>query len=341
MKSTVIGLDLAKTVFHYVNVDASGKPLGKRELSRTQMIRHFSNMEPSRIAMEACGSSHYWARTLTAMGHTAELLPPQFVKPYLRGQKNDFNDAKAIGLASIAGGIRPVEIKSEAQQIDIAYQTARSLVSRQRTAQGNHIRGLLAEFGIAVRTGFKPLREKLCELTDVGSTLAPRLKSLLADEYEHLCELDQRLEWHDREVKRTAKESVRCQALIEMPGIGPVVSVALVNWFGDAKQYKRGRDAAAALGLVPSQHSSGGKSRLGKISKRGDSFTRCQIVHGARAAVRAAANKDDNLSRWIQALVERRGVNKATVALANKLVRIAWAILATGCCYEQKLAAKV
>jgi transposase len=243
-------------------------------------------------------------------------------------------------LASIAGGIRPVEIKSEVRQVDIAYQTARSLVSRQRTAQGNHIRGLLAEFGIAVRTGFKPLREKLCELTDVGSTLAPRLKSLLADEYEHLCELDQRLEWHDREVKRTAKESVRCQALIEMPGIGPVVSVALVNWFGDATQYKRGRDAAAALGLVPSQHSSGGKSRLGKISKRGDSFTRCQIVHGARAAVRAATNKNDNLSRWIQALVARRGVNKATVALANKLVRIAWAILATGCCYEQRLAAK-
>lgn len=337
MKFTLIGLDLAKSIFHYVAIDSRGKPLQRKCLRRAQMLNHFAKLEPTLVVMEACGSSHYWARELRALGHEVQLLPAQHVTPYRVGQKNDYNDAHAIAKAGLHGGIRPVPVKSVEQQVLQSYQVARSLVMQQRTALVNQIRGQLGEYGISVPQGITKLRAAVVTLLEADNeVLIPLSKELLALQRGQLNALDEQVEWHDKRIKVFSREDARCRALQDMPGIGPVVSLSLVGWMGDVQRFSKGRHASAALGLVPSQHSSGGKARLGGISKCGDPTVRCHIVHGARAAIRSAILKDkqDPLSRWVIDLVERRGMNRATVALANKLVRIAWAILSTGEAYR-------
>jgi len=338
MKFTLIGLDLAKSVFHYVGIDSRGKSLQRKCLKRVQMHSHFANLEPTVIVMEACGSAHYWGRTLSALGHEVLLLPAQHVTPYRVGQKNDYNDALAIAKAGLQGDIRPVPIKSEQQQALQSYQVARALIVQQRTALTNQIRGQLAELGLAIPLGVNRLRKAaITLLEDESDELNPLSKQLLATQYEMLQALDKQLDWHDKRVKVLAREDVRCRALQEIPGFGPVVSLALVGWMGQPERFDKGRHASAALGLVPKQHGTGGRVKLGSISKCGDSAVRCLVVHGARAAIRTAMLKDkqDPLSRWAIGLVERRGINKATVALANKLVRVAWAILSTGEAYRE------
>lgn len=337
MKFTLIGFDLAKNVFHYVGVDSRAKVLKKKCLKRAQVLAHFATLEPTTVVMEACSSAHYWARELQTLGHKTMILPAQHVKPYRVGQKNDYNDAHAIAKAGLHGDIRPVVVKSEEQQSLQSIQTARALVVQQRTALVNQIRGQLQELGHAVPQGVTSLRAAVARwIEPADEALNPISKELLEMQYGMLKALDQQLSWFDQRVRQFAREDERCKALQEIPGFGPVASMALLGWMGQPERFGKGRHAAAALGLVPSQNSSGGKSRLGKISKCGDPGVRCYVVHGARAALRAAMLKDkqDPLSRWAVALANRRGVNKATVALANKIVRIAWAILSTGEAYR-------
>jgi len=269
-------------------------------------------------------------------------LPPQHVKGYLRGQKNDYNDAQAIAEACEHGRIRPVPIKSVEQQDEQVLHKLRQGVSKDRTRISNQLRGLLAEYGVIIPQGIAALRRELpLALADADNELTDRTRQLLNRQYQRFLAVEEELAWYDQQVKQMAKQDEACQRLQAIPGIGEVVASLLKSWMGDGRQFRRGRDTAAALGLIPRQHSTGGKDVLLGISKRGDPYLRAQLVHGARAVVARVDQKTDRLSRWIQRLKAERGFNKATVALANKLVRIAWVVIARGEHYrppEQRLA---
>lgn len=341
-KLTTIGIDLAKNTFALYGLGPRGQCGWKRKVRRKQLLEHLVRLEPCTVALEACGSSHYWARQIRDMGHQVELLPPQHVKGYLRGQKNDYNDAQAIAEASEHGRIRPVPIKGAEQQDEQMLHKLRRGVSTERTRISNQLRGLLAEYGVILPQGIAALRRELpLALGDAENGLTDRARQLLNRQYERFLAVEEELAWYDEQVKRMAKQDETCQRLQAIPGVGEVVASLLKGWMGDGRQFRRGRDAAAALGLIPRQNSTGGKDILLGISKRGDPYMRAQLVHGARAVVARADRKADRLSLWIQRLKAERGFNKATVALANKLVRIAWVIIARGECYqpsEQRLA---
>jgi transposase len=334
-----IGIDLAKNIFALVALSTTGKVLWRRTLKRSQVLRFLANQERSHVAMEACAGAHYWGREIRQLGHTVSLLPPQHVKAYCRGQKNDYNDAAGIAEACQHGHIRPVRIKTRVEQDAQLLNELRLQLSREHTRLVNQIRGLLAEYGIVIRTGVTALYTAVPELLDDTNALTPQLRLLLNRQYQRLQALRGELNWYEHEVKRQAYEDDVCGRLMEAPGYGPIVSSAVKHWMGDGKQFMRGRDASAALGLVPRQHSSGGHQHLSGISKRGNRYVRALVVHGARAVVTQAGHKDDPLSQWINRLVATRGFNKATVALANKLVRIAWVIVARGEHYQPKAAA--
>lgn len=329
MKDTTIGLDLAKNTFYLIVLDPKGNILRRKKLSRGQVLRYFVQQSPCTVAMEACRSANYWGRQLREMGHHVVLLPAQHVKAYLRGQKNDYNDARAIAEAALHGSIRPARIKSVEQQDEQAFHRLRQQNSGELTRMANQMRGLLEEYGIAVAQGISALRRAIPEiLEDAENGLTERFRHLLNRQYHRFLALEEELSWFDKQLKKEAKEDDVSRRLCELPGFGPVVSSVFKSWLGDGKQFKRGRDASAALGIVPRQHSTGGKDRLLGISKRGDSYVRCQVIHGARAVVMRAPKKTDSLSLWINSVVARRGFNKAVVALANKLVRMAWVIVA-------------
>jgi transposase len=268
-------------------------------------------------------------------GHKVELIAAQFVKPYVKSGKNDANDAEAICEAVGRPSMRFVAIKTEDQQVTQVAHRIRSRLVRSRTALSNEIRGVLAEFGIIVPLGLSQLRQSLPVLLEQQDNgLTARFKSLLSELAEELRQIDDRIALHDKRIQAEAREDERVKRLLEIEGIGPVSASALVAAVGDARQFASGRDMAAWLGLVPNQHSSGGKERLGRISKRGDTYLRTLLIHGARAALNACASKEDHRSRWVQALSQRRNRNIATVALANKNARIAWAVLSRGESYR-------
>lgn len=330
-KTTTIGIDLAKNVFALVGLSPTGKERWRKTLSRAKLMPFLVKQEKARIAMEACGSAHYWARQMGALGHEVLLLPPQHVKGYLRGQKNDYNDARAIAEACLHGAIRPVPIKSVEQQDEQALLGIRRGLSRDRTGLANQIRGQLAEYGVVVLPGMASLRKALVRLLDERDHgLTARYRLLLRRQYERLLALEAELAWYDEQLQIQVREDAVCQRLCALPGVGVVNAAALKGWVGDGKQFSRGRDASAALGLVPRQYGTGGKVVLSSITKRGDAYIRSLIVHGARAVVCRSAGKEDALSRWIERVKARRGFNKAVVALANKLVRMAWVIIAKG-----------
>jgi transposase len=336
-KVTTIGLDLAKNVFHVVGLDAHGHEVGKKRLSRGQVLRYFANLAPCLVALEACASAHYFARELIKLGHEVKLIPPQYVKAYLRGQKNDYNDAHAIAEAARAPRMRFVTVKSAEQQELQALTRLREGTLRSRTALSNRLRGLLAEHGVSIGKGVNTLRRALpALLEDADNGLSERFRRWLAQGQHQLMELDQHIEELTQELKRAAAQDERVRRLQTVPGFGPIVASVFASIVGDGRQYRSGRDASAALGLVPRQHSTGGKPLLLGISKRGDRYLRSLIVHGARSVVTASKNKDDRLSRWINRLRETRGMNKATVALANKLTRIGWAVLTHDEIYQPK-----
>jgi len=332
MNDTTIGLDLAKNIFHLVELNARGKLVRKKTLRRKALLPYLAQSPICCIALEACSSSHYWAREFQALGHTVIMLPPQHVKAYLRGQKNDYNDAAAIAEASHHGAIRGVPIKSISQQEEQLVHRVRARLVRDRTALSNQLRGMLREHGIAVPQGLAPLRRAVpAQLSD--HSLSSLYRDLLQRQYERLCGLDDEITYYDRQLKQLSGQAMQ-KRLQQLPGFGPVVSSAFSCWLGDGHQFKRGRDAAAALGVVPRQHSSGGKPLLLGITKRGDTYVRSLLIHGARSVVRCSDNKTDQLSLWIQSIKSRRGTNKAAVALANKLARIAWAMVVKNSDYQ-------
>lgn len=331
MNDTIVGLDLAKNVFHAIELDHRGRLGWRKKFSRSQLKRFFVNHPPITIAMEACASAHYWARLFRGMGHAVKLLPPQHVKGYLRGQKNDYNDARAIAEACHHGSIRPVPIKSVEQQDEQAFHRIRQQRVGEQTRLANQIRGLLGEYGIIVAKGIETFRKALpVILEDAENGLTPRFRELLNRQYYRLLELHDELAWFDLQLREQSSKDLVCRRLSALPGFGPVVSSAVKCWMGDGLQFPRGRAASAALGVVPRQHTSGDKEVLLGISKRGDSYTRSLVIHGARSVVMRAGKKQDPLSCWITHLVETRGFNKAVVALANKLIRMAWVIIARG-----------
>lgn len=328
MKITTVGLDLAKNVFHVVCFNEHNKEVRKRMLRRNQVREFFTQLPACQVSMEACAGSHHWGRQLRALGHNVKLISPQHVKPYLRGNKNDYNDARAIAEAAMRPDMPTVGIKSAEEQDMQAIHRMRSQCSRDRTALSNSMRGLLGEYGIVFAKGVATLRRKIPEiLEDAENGLSLRFRHLLARRYEQLVELEEHMAFYTKELERLSQQDDGCQRLQTVPGFGPIVASAFRSVIGDGRTYARGRDVAASIGLVPRQYSSGGKNVLLGISKRGDKYLRKQLVHGARSVVLQAVNKEDPLSQWINRIREERGWNKAVVALANKMARIGWAIL--------------
>jgi transposase len=301
------------------------------------MLEFFAQQPPLLIGMEACGSAHYWARELMKQGHTVKLIAPQFVKPYVKSGKNDANDAEAICEAVSRPSMRFVEVKTGEQQAALALHRVRSRVVRARTALVNEIRGLLAEYGIVISTlGDGAVRRALPDiLEDAANGLPHRFRELLATLREELEAHDKRLQALNRQLDEQATNDERVKRLMAVEGIGPVTATAIVAAVGDARQFKSGRDFSAWLGIVPNQHSSGGKERLGRISKRGDSYLRTLLIHGARSVVKNCGEKTDARSEWIRKLSQRRNKNIATVAVANKQARIIWALLSRGDSYRK------
>ena len=337
MNATRIGLDLAKMVFQVHGVDRDEQRVIKRQLRRSQMLTFFEQLPACKIGMEACAGAHYWARELGQMGHEVKLIAPQFVKPYVKSQKNDANDAEAICEAVGRPSMRFVAIKTVAQQDMQAVHRIRSELVKSRTAKVNQIRGLLAEYGEIVPARIESIRRAIPALQeDATNGLTPLFRRLLEGLRLDLVELDRRVGELDQEIAVAAQEDPVARRLQTVPGIGPITATALVAAVGDGRQFKRGRDLAAWLGLTPGQHSSGGKDHLLGISKRGDSYLRTLLIHGSRAVLRAVGNKSDPRSRWIAGVAARRHKNVAAVALANKNARIVWALLTRGEDYDSQ-----
>lgn len=330
MNVTTLGIDLAKNVFQLHGMDRHGKAVLTKRVTRAKLAETVANIPPCLIGLEACASAHYWARELEKFGHTVRLIAPQFVKPYVKSNKNDARDAEAVCEAVARPGMRFVPAKTVAQQDIQAVHRIRERRVSARTALLNQIRGLLAEYGLVIplkRNAVSQALPRILEDADNGLTALAR--EFVAELYEELRALGHAVGTYDAKIERLFKANPVCRRLAEVEGAGPVTATALVA-AGDAGAFQNGRQMAAWLGLVPRQHSSGGKNVLLGISKRGDTYLRTLLIHGARAAVAAAKQKQDARSRWITALAARRGANIAACALANKNTRILWALMARG-----------
>jgi transposase len=325
----VLGIDIAKLVFHVVGMDEAGHVVLRKRLTRSALLTFIANLPPLRIGMEACGSAHYWARRFREHGHDVRLIAPQFIKAYVKSPKNDTRDAEAICEAVTRPTMRFVPIKRVEQQDLQALHRVRERLIKARTALVNEIRGLLSEYGIILPQSLTKFRalivDKLQEEEAKLTTMSAELFWQLYDEFRAL---EKRIGYYDEKLTAMGQAHPACQRLQTIPGIGPVSATALIAAIGDATQFKNGRQLAAWLGLVPREHSTGGKPRLLGMSKRGNIYLRKLLVHGARATLRWIDTKNDERSRWLRALIARRGKNRAAVALANKNARIVWALLA-------------
>lgn len=332
MHATTIGLDLAKSVFQVHGVDAHGKVVLSKRLRRDAVLAFFANLPPCTVGMEACATAHYWAREITKLGHTVRLMPPQYVKPYVKRHKNDRADAEAICEAVQRPSMRFVPIKTEEQQSTLVLHRVRETLVRQKTQLINALRAHLAEFGIIAPSGAQKVVQLTTRLADDGEDAVPgHAKTVLQMLVDQLRDTARRISELDDRLREQAKSNETCRRLMTIPGIGPVIATALVATIGDAKSFTSGRHLAAWLGLVPRQTSSGGKDRLGGISKAGDGYLRRMLVHGARAVLRWWRTS----SPWLARLLERRPVNVVVVALANKTARIAWAVMTRGETYRR------
>ena len=341
MQITRVGVDLAKNVFQVHGVDRRGRCIWKRQLKRSSWLRALSEkLEPGcEIGMEACSGAHHWARALRERGFTVKLMAPQFVKPYVKSQKNDATDAAAVCEAMSRPDMRFVAMKTVEQQDIQALHRVRSSLITQRTAQANQIRGLVSEYGLVAPKQLVALRRAIpAWLEDGENGLTDGFRSLMSRLWDDLIRLDNRILDLDREIGCVAASHPDAKRLQQLRGIGPLVATALVAHFGDGRHFSRGREAAVSLGLTPRHHGTGGKNRLLGITKRGDPYLRSILIHGARSVVSTAHRKEDRLSRWVSQLKERSHTNVAAVALANKTVRIAWAMLANGTDYEPEFA---
>jgi transposase len=330
MKLSRVGIDLAKNVYQLHGVDRSGKTVWKRRLKRHQWLKELlNNTEPGcEIGMEACGSAHHWGRELQSRGYTVKLIPAQFVKPYVKSNKNDARDAEAICEAMSRPNMRFVTVKTVEQQDIQATHRIRAELMTQRTAKANQIRGLVAEYGLVAPKRLSSLRAAIpAWLEDTENGLTAEFRRLLHGVWQDLLNLDDRVAEMDKLIKRLAEKHEDCMRLQQLPGYGPMISTALVASVGDARQYHNSRQMAAGIGITPRQNSTGDRDRLLGISKRGDVYLRTLMIHGARSVVARAAHKDDRLSRWLTGIAKKRHPNVAAVALANKTARMAWAML--------------
>lgn len=330
-KVSVLGIDLAKNVFELCGQDAAGRVVHRKRLRRAQLLQEIAQLPVCRVGMEACAGAHRWAREIRTLGHTVKLIPAQYVKPYVKGNKTDRNDAEAICEATARAHVPEVAIKSPAQQALQAYHRARSLLVKQRTALGNALRGLLAEFGQIGPRGAAALRRTVSTaLADQG--LPGLLREALQAQWSQLLALDEQIAQMDRRLDALALSDPLSKPMLAVPGIGPKTATAVVAAVGDAQVFGSGRAMAAWLGVVPRQHSSGERQQLGGITKRGDPYLRGLLIHGARSALRT--RRDDPQLAWARRVEQRRGHNKAVVALANKNARILWALMVSGQSYR-------
>lgn len=331
MQIVRIGLDLAKHVFQVHGVDGQDRAVLRKTLRRDAVAQFFADLPTCVVGMEACSGAHYWAKVLTDFGHEVRLISPQFVKPYVKSNKNDRNDAEAICEAAGRPSMRFVPPKSSEQLTIQAVHRIRQRLVGDRTRLANQIRGLLAEHGIVIARDITRLRHALVQIVDgAESGLNDLLRELASEMKAELSEMDRRLAVYNRRIRNLFRSNEMCQRIGKIEGIGPITATALVAAVGDRTCFKNGRQFAAWLGLVPRQQSSGGKARLLGISKRGDRYLRTLMIHGARAVLGKAGGKRDPRSQWIGQLRDRRHPNVVAVALANKNARIVWSLLARG-----------
>jgi transposase len=336
MNTTTIGLDIAKAVFQVHGVDAHGQPTLRKCVRRAQLVVFFANLPPCLVGIEACGSAHHWARELCKLGHEVKLMPPQFVKAYVKTNKNDARDAEAICEAVRRPNMRFVAIKTVAQQELLMLHRIRQRLVVERTAKANQLRGLLGEFGIVLPQSFCALERGVPEiLADAENGLSERLRQRFGQLFSHLRELCATVREWEQQILAWHRESPLSRRLDQIPGIGPLGASALVASIGDVRTFKSGRQLAAWLGLVPRQDSSGGKTRLLGISKRGDRYLRTLLILGAQSVLRQLKRHPARMAQsWSGRLAARSHPHIAAVALANKNARIAWALLAHGCEYQ-------
>jgi transposase len=335
MKVTTVGIDLAKNVFSVHGVAEDGKVMIRRTVGRGDLLATFAQLPPCRVGMEACSGAHHVARELRKLGHDARIMAARFVAPYRKSGKNDGNDAEAICEAVSRPNMRFVAVKSVEQQAILVLHRVRKEAVDQRTALINQLRGMLCEFGLVLPQGRYSFRAKLpAVLEDRGNGIPELARRLFHEVNERIRALDEQILAHERQIAALARESEPARRLMAIPGVGTITAVALLASVADMRVFKSGREFAAWLGLVPRQYSTGGKTRLGRITKQGDVYLRTLLIHGTRAVIAKLVEKDDRLSRWVRSLVERRGYRKAAVALAAKHARIIWAMLAKDAPYR-------
>ena len=337
MEITTIGLDLAKSVFQLHAVDANGDVVWRKKLRRTALLDALAKIPPCLVGIEACATSHYWAREISALGHQVRLMPPAYVKAYLRRQKNDAADAEAICEAVQRPMMRFVPVKSAERQAVLVLHRSRELLVRQRTMLINAIRGHCAEFGLIAAPGVRNVSELMKRVRLADQAVLPEMaKNAMVLLAEQLETLDMQIQRLNRRLLVWHRQDQASQRLATIPGIGVISATALAASVTDPAQFRSGREFSASLGLVPRQNSSGGKDRLGRISKMGDRYLRKLLVVGATSVVRRARTADSAASNWVRGLLERKPTRLVTVAMANKTARIVWAVLARGEVYQAK-----
>lgn len=329
MNITMLGIDLAKEVFQLHGVDSTGKVVLKKRLTRNKLLEFIATLAPCRIVTEACGGANYWSRKFQAHGHEVRLISPQFVKPYVKGNKTDECDAEAIVEAASRPTMRYVSPKTAIQQDMQSLLRTREGCIQMRTKIGNQIRGLLAEYGIVIGKGIDQLRKALPRHfdRDKENGLSGSFKQLMESQYNLLLVMDEQIDAYQLQIEKIADSEEVCRRVKKVEGIGPITAVALAATIGNPKDFKNGRHFAAYLGLVPKQHSSGGRQQVLGISKRGDVYLRKLLIHGGRSVLRHADKKTDGRSRWIMNLNQRAGKNRTCVAIANKNARIVLSML--------------
>lgn len=329
MEATIVGIDIAKYVFHLVGTDARGKEVFRKKLKREQLRPFVANLPKCLVAMEACGGAHFWGREFGKLGHEVRLISPQFVRPYVKTNKNDFNDAAAIAEAASRPHMRFVTVKSLGhQELQFLHRSRQRLVEA-RTGLMNQIRGFLHEYGIVIPVKAKNLHAQMpLVLADEDSPISRGMQDFFGRMMAELRQLEDAIAHYDAELMMIAAIDEDCRKIREIPGIGHITATALMAAMPDPKLFKNGRQFAAWIGLVPKQNSTGGRNVLLGMSKRGDSYLRYLLIHGARAVLRHAARSWDPRSKWVAGLHKRIGHNKAAVALANKNARTVWALIA-------------
>ena len=334
-----LGVDIAKNVFEFCGLSRSGHVKMRKRVTRAKVLAVVAQLEPCRIGLEACTGAYYWHSQFSALGHDVRIISPQFVKPFVKGQKNDGNDAEAIAVALQQPTMRFVPPRSIEQQDIQALHRARQRLVNHRTATISQMRGLLLERGITIGVSISRARRAIPEILEDGENgLSIRIRSAVHELFELVRYLDARIAFFDKEIEQVFRHSEICQRIAQIPGVGPKTATAIVAAAGDGSEFRNGRHFAAWLGLVPRQNSSGDRRILMGITKRGDRHLRTLLVHGARAVVRVSKRKTDRMSTWVNSLHERRGHNKAIVAVANKNARIIWKLLRDKATFQPDLA---